>query len=110
MGFLEDILPQNEPDTNEPVELVVLPPEQLYRGVVMGNPLPFADKHSAVHYAKENLSNDDRGSCWIRHGDVVQPLSEAEAEVAGGSSKSSSEDQEQATEIATSIGPSARAG
>jgi hypothetical protein len=80
MSLLDGLL--GEGPEGEKVELVTLTADQLTNGLISGSPRAFPDMHSALEYAR-TLSADERDASWIRVGDEVKTLQEAEAEDAG---------------------------
>lgn len=80
---LADLIAPETTDGHPVYELVTLPPEQLTSGLCTGNALPFPDLASAVQYARQSLSADEREISWIRTPNGVLKLSDAEGRLAG---------------------------
>jgi hypothetical protein len=76
-----EISPIEEPPAAESdvVELVTLKPEQVAEGSVSGHPHPFPDIASALRYARESLSEEERSLSWIRTATSTIRLDQAEA-------------------------------
>jgi hypothetical protein len=64
-------------DDQDSVELVTLRWEQMTHGLNTPSARPFRDMASALRYAK-SLSADNREASWIRVGNTVRTLEEAE--------------------------------
>ena len=60
------------------VELVTLKPGQVMEGLGNGNAHPFPDIASALRFARDCLSAEERSLSWIRTGSAIIKLADAE--------------------------------